>query len=182
MNGKTESGWNLHNRLMLLILSAGWQQLHEVHVKKIHFEHLLFSLGGPPLHQVRDVKHFKQPIHHEITRRFSYRIYDLDMVRNVLADQEIVRLQMSAAFSHGVEVNFQRFTNTVEAVEAAKQRAFSRFTTRLQSEPQIPTSRSGIVISTGVGRATRELELIWWPNMFQSCRDYGKLTLRFSNV
>lgn len=115
---------------MLLILSAGWQQLHEVHVKKIHFEHLLFSLGGPPLHQVQDVKHFKQPIHHEITRRFSYRIYDLDMVMNILADQEIVRLQMSAVFRHGVEVNFQCFTNTVEAVEAAKQRAFSRFTTR----------------------------------------------------
>ena len=164
---------------MLLILSAGWQQLHEVHVKKIHFEHLLFSLGSPPLHQVRDEKHYKQPIHHESTRKFSYRSYDLDTVMNALGEQEIVRLQTSAAFRHGVEVNFQRFTSTEEAVEAAKQRAFSRFTTRMQGEQQMPTSRSEIVISAGVGRATRELELIWWPNMFRSCGDNGKLTVRF---
>ena len=128
---------------------------------------------------MRDVKYYKQPIHYESTRRFSYKIYDLDVVLKALADQGIVRLQTSAAFRHGVEVNFQRFTSTEEAVEAAKQRAFSRFTTRVQGEQQTPTSRSEIVISAGEGRATRELELIWWPNMFRSCRDYGKLTVRF---
>ncbi|XP_022780117.1 uncharacterized protein LOC111321490 [Stylophora pistillata] len=29
-------------------VKAGWQQLHDVHVKKIHLEHLLFTLGSPP--------------------------------------------------------------------------------------------------------------------------------------
>ena len=31
---------------------------------------------------------------------------------NALGEQEIVRLQTSAAFRHGVEINFQRFAST----------------------------------------------------------------------
>ena len=170
--------YKLHS-ICLSFVSAGWQQLHEAHVKKIYFEHLLFSLGNPPLHRVRDVKHFKHPIHHESIRTFSYRIFDLDVVTNALAQQNTVALQISAAFRHGVQVDFQRFASTEEAVEAAKQRAFSRFTTRVQGEKQTPTSRSEIVISLGKGRATREFELIWWPHMFRSCADYGKLTVCF---
>ena len=130
------------------------------------------------MYQVRDVKHHKQPLHHDITRRFSYRIYDAEVVLNALTEQEIVRIQTSAAFRYGAQVNFQRFTSTEEAVEAAKQRAFSRFTTRVQGEQQTPTSRSEIVVNAGEGRSTRELELIWWPDVFQHCRDYGKLTVR----
>lgn len=106
-------------------------------------------------------------------------MYDLEAVLNALAYQEIVRPKTSAAFRHGVEVNFQRFTSTEEAVEAAKQRAFSRFTTRVKGEQQTPTSRSEIIITAGEGRATREVELIWWPDVFRKCRDYGKLTVRF---
>ena len=82
-------------------------------------------------------------------------MYDLEAVLNALAYQEIVRPKTSAAFRHGVEVNFQRFTSTEEAVEAAKQRAFSRFTTRVKGEQQTPTSRSEIIITAGEGRATR---------------------------
>ena len=159
-------------------LSAGWQQLHEMHVRKAHFQHLLFKLGNPQLHQVRDVKHFKHPIFHESTRRFSYRIHNLDMLRNALAEQDVAELQSSAAFRHGVQVNFQHFTSTEAAVEAAKQRAFSRFT-GLPAERQTPTSRSEMVVSVGEGRLTRELELIWWPNIFRRNGSFGKLTVRF---
>ena len=101
------------------------------------------------------------------------------IVTNALAQQHTVALQTSAAFRHGVQVNFQHFASTEQAVEAAKQRAFSRFTTRVQGEKQTPTSRSEIVISLGEGSATREFELIWWPHMFRSCGDYGKFTVRF---
>ena len=159
-------------------LSAGWQQLHEMHVRKAHFQHLLFKLGNPQLHQVRDVKHFKHPIFHESTRRFSYRIHNLDMLRNALAEQNVAELQSSAAFRHGVQVNFQHFTSTEAAVEAAKQRAFSRFTGS-PAERQTPTSRSEMVVSVGEGRLTRELELIWWPNIFRRNGSFGKLTVRF---
>ena len=106
---------------------------------------------------MRDVKHHKQPLHHDITRRFSYRIYDAEVVLNALTEQEIVRIQTSAAFRYGAQVNFQRFTSTEEAVEAAKQRAFSRFTTRVQGEQQTPTSRSEIVVNAGEGRSNKRI-------------------------
>lgn len=164
--------------ILLSDLLAGWQQLHEMHVKKAHFQHLLFKLGNPQLHQVRDVKHFKHPIFHESARRFSYRIFNLELLTNALAEQDVAELQSLAAFRHGVEVNFQQFTSTQAAVEAAKQRAFSRFTGS-PAVRQTPTSRSEMVVSVGGGRVTRELELIWWPNMFRRNGGYGKLTVRF---
>lgn len=147
-------------------------------MKKDHFQHLLLRLGSPPLHQVRDVKHYKQPMFHTSTRRFSYRIHDLDTLQNALGEQDVVQLQTLAAFRHGAEVNFQRYTSTSEAVEAVKQRANLRFTSSSAAH-QTPTSRSEMVVSVGEGRATRELELIWWPNMFRRCTDYGKLNVRF---
>lgn len=164
--------------ILFFDLLAGWQQLHEMHAKKAHFQHLLFKQGNPQLHQVRDAKHFKHPIFQKSTRRFSYIIYNLDMLTNAPAEQDVAELQSSAAFRHGVQVNFQHFTSTEAAVEAAKQRAFSRFTGS-PAVRQTPTSRSEMVVSVGEGRLTRELELILWPNMFRRNGSYGKLTVRF---
>lgn len=58
-------------------------------------------------------------------------------------------------FTHGIEVDFERFSSTSEAVKAGKRRAFPRYTSSLLE----------MAVSLGEGRATRELELIWWPNI-----------------
>lgn len=158
-------------------LTAGWTQIHGTHAKKTHFEHLIFRLGIPSINQVNYAKHFKTPIFHQLSRRFSYKIYDLEKVKETFSEQEAVNFKTSAAFRNSEEVGFERFYNTMEAVEAAKRRAFTRFTSSTQN--QTPTSQSEIVISAGEGRATREMELIWWPNMFKQCQDFGKLTVRF---
>ena len=103
----------------------------------------------------------------------------MDILNNALAEQDVFQFKSSAAFRYGIEVDFQRFTSTNEAIEMAKKRAFSRFTSS-PAESQTPTSQSEIVVSIGEGRKTREFELIWWPNMFKSLgEDYGKLTIRF---
>lgn len=101
----------------------------------------------------------------------------MDTLNDALAEQEVVQFKTSAAFRHGREVDFERFASTNDAVEAAKRRAFSRFTSSV--ERQTPTSRSELDVSVGEGRATRELELIWWPYMYRRSGDYGKLTVRF---
>lgn len=67
-------------------------------------------------------------------------------------------------FTHGIEVDFERFSSTSEAVKAGKRRVFSRYTS-LPAEHQTPTSLLEMAVSLGEGRATRELELIWWPNI-----------------
>ena len=88
------------------------------------------------------------------------------MLTNALAEQDVAELQSSAEFRHGVQLNFQHFTSTEAAVEAARQRAFSGFNGS-PAVRQTLTSRSEMVVSVGEGRLTRELELIWWPNMFR---------------
>ena len=42
----------------------------------------------------------------------------------------------------------------------------------------LQTMQMQIVVAHGERRATREFELIWWPNIFSS-NNSGKLSLRF---
>lgn len=100
----------------------------------------------------KDAKHFKTLMFHQLTRRFSYKIYDLEKVTETFSEQEAVNFKTSVSFRNSKEVGFERFDNTVEAVEAAKRRAFTCFTSLTQNET--PTSQSEIVISAGEGRAT----------------------------
>ena len=41
---------------------------------------------------------------------------------------------------------------------------------------QQPTCHASLVVGEGEGRATREFEVIWWPDMYQD-QWRGKLTL-----
>lgn len=65
-----------------------------------------------------------------------------------------------------------RGATAVELLEAAKKRGSINYEKRVR-----PTSRSEIIVGFGEGRATREIELIWWPNLYQS--KHGKLTIRY---
>lgn len=60
-----------------------------------------------------------------------------------------------------------------EALEAAKTRARGAVTSS-----QSPTMQLQVIVGRGEGRATREFEIIWWPELFSNS-DHGKLTLRF---
>ena len=65
-----------------------------------------------------------------------------------------------------------RETKHSGALEVAKAKAHGRATNRS------PTLQIQIVIGRGEGRATREFEIIWWPEM-SSTSNHRKLTLRF---
>lgn len=49
---------------------------------------------------------------------------------------------------------------------------------RGNATPQQPTCRASLAIGEGEGRASRELELIWWPDVFNH-QGRGKLILRY---
>ena len=61
----------------------------------------------------------------------------------------------------------------VSAIALAKAKARGASDTNQQ-----PTCCASLVVGEGEGRATREFEVIWWPDMYQDQRR-GKLTLRF---
>ena len=75
-------------------------------MKKAYFQHLLLKFGSPPLNRVWDVKHYKKPICHESTLKFSFQAYDMEMLINTLAEKEVVQFKTLAAFRHGIEVSF----------------------------------------------------------------------------
>lgn len=43
---------------------------------------------------------------------------------------------------------------------------------------QQPTCQASLVVGIGEGRATREFEVIWWPDMYLN-QQRGRLTLRY---
>ena len=134
-------------------------------------------IGTKRMNRMRDAKHFRQPIFLARTRSISYKLYEFAAFENILNEQSTTSIKRKRAFRHGEEVLFHGndYGSAADAIEAAKRRAGSRFTS---SRSQLPTSFSEIVVSTGEGRATREVEFIWWPNLYKTPH-YGKLAIRF---
>lgn len=79
-------------------------------------------------------------------------------------------------YSGQVEVEDDGIRDPKEELQVAKNR---RFWNTTEGTYQKRASYKGILeISHGDGRATREVELIWWPGLF-SATNHGKLSLRF---
>ena len=55
--------------------------------------------------------------------------------------------------------------------------SFAKERARSKKSSIIPTRQIEIVVGNGEGRATREFEVIWWPDLFSDNR-HGKLTLQ----
>lgn len=123
------------------------------------------------LDSVHEVKHCRQPIFKRITGRFSYKIFDEESFRWLLAEQDVLQFRRQALFRNHEEVEDILNMVAEEALELAKQRARNRSAAK-------PMSRSIIEIGIGEGRCSREVELIWWPGL-DSSSQYGKLTVRF---
>lgn len=104
-------------------------------------------------------------------RKISFKIYEFHRLDNAIAASELP-LNRSVNWK-GMEMikqqEQQQELDPIQELAAAKQRS--------SSSGQGVTCRSCILIEEGQGRATRELELIWWPDLY-SCYDYGKMCLR----
>lgn len=59
----------------------------------------------------------------------------------------------------------------IEALAAAKSRAHGK------APKDRITCKSNFVVGYGEGRATRELDLIWWPNLYNTDA-FGKMCIR----
>ena len=62
----------------------------------------------------------------------------------------------------------------VQAIALAKAKARGQ----MDFENARPTCRASLVIGKGEGRATREFEIIWWPQMYTNTQR-GKIAFRF---
>lgn len=122
--------------------------------------------------------HRKLPYRVE-TKRVSYRLYSLASIDRVLSENGALALQQSESYAGfnplPADVQQEKQLSIRERIIHARQRGAAGYLERVKDTP---TSKSTINCGWGEGRTTREIELIWWPQLYQISQ-YGKVQLRF---
>ena len=153
-----------------------WIRIEDAFCPGDLFEHLLYELYdqcaefGP--HSVSFQPHRKLP-YRSSTMKISYKMYQLRWMAGILNGQEGNLFKTEETFS-GLE-RVRRGGTMEERKAMARSLGVAGFLNSLQKQP---TSVSKVVCKEKEGRATRELELIWWPNLLSSS-GRGKFQLRF---
>ena len=124
------------------------------------------------INSAREKRHLHPPVWREKSRVFHYKDHEVNDVISALSYQSSVPLELKKSYRGNMEVAASNELLTAQqALQAAKERA------RSKKSSIIPTRQIEIVVGNGEGRATREFEVIWWPDLFSDNR-HGKLTLQ----
>ena len=136
------------------------------------FKQLLKNLDDPQPHAVRNQQHWRAPILRSSARKITYRLFDLNTLRLELEKQNTVILKEQVSWNGDKQVsdNLSEM-DPMEALAAAKRRAHGK------APKDRITCKSNFVVGYGEGRATRELDLIWWPNLYDTDA-FGKMCIR----
>ncbi|KAL9961671.1 hypothetical protein ACROYT_G030663 [Oculina patagonica] len=149
-----------------------WQTLEFNMVPSSFFQQLLRNLKDPQPNAVRNQQHWRAPILCPSSKKVTYRFFDLETLEAALGKQNTVALQKQVQWNGDKQVtDYLSDMDPREALAAAKNKAHGKAPKR-----QI-TCRSNLVVGHGEGRATRELDLIWWPNLYNTPL-LGKMCIR----
>jgi hypothetical protein len=112
------------------------------------------------------VPHKRPPKYALSTTRISYKLFDFETFVSCLHEQSLITPKDSVLFSGSNEVE-EAMSTLDEEIEAAVQR--DPWSTSAENKPnRRPTLHSSIEVCEGEGRATREIEVIWWPDLFKA--------------
>lgn len=142
-------------------------------VPKIYFQHLIHKLNAQ-VNAVRDMPHKAQPAYKSLSRKLSYKMYDIEQFWSALEEQHAVNFEEEIVYSG----NEPSQTNEPSSLTAAEEIEKAKLRARLPPQARKrPSSKSTLIVGLGEGRATREIELIWWPDLY-SISQYGRLVVR----
>ena len=161
---------------MLFIVSfilGRWFTITFPQVPEKFFGHLA-SVIGCEVHSMRQVPHKKPPFYSASTKRVSYRTFNIAPFANALHEQDLVRLKESVVMCGREEVEGDESHNPVDELEAAK----SRSHWNIQERSKRVDYKGELEVGPGEKRCTREIELVWWPELFPTT-NHGKLVIRF---
>ena len=99
----------------------------------------------------------------------------MDKFLNALEEQELASLNTEVLFSGNEmceEEEKDEGLPAEEEIKRAKRRAYVPGQKRKR-----PSSKSSLIVGYGEGRATREVELIWWPHLY-TLTEHGQMVLR----
>ena len=144
---------------------------------------MLARLTSAFVNRIGERSHWRPPVWKKMARQISWKCFELDEVKSVFS-RSSTPLTTSKSF-RGEERGEERVTDCnpethlsgISAIAFAKANARGR-TGHLGQEP---TCRASLVIGKGEGRATREFEIIWWPNIYND-QQRGKVALHFYYV
>jgi len=126
------------------------------------------------INSAREKRHLRPPVWREVSKALHYRDFYMADIVSALGERSGVSLNLTRIYAGDKEVAESSIPLTGrEALEAAKARARGAVTSS-----QSPTMQLKVIVGRGEGRATREFEIIWWPELFSNS-GHGKLTLRF---
>lgn len=160
------------NIFLVLLLLGKWCRVERFDVPEEYVQVLLADMPNAFLNSTRERRHLRPPVWKDTTKVMHYRTYEIGDIVAALGQRSGVTLHLKKSYLGEKEVSECPKDDGRTALEVAKAKAHGRATNRS------PTLQIQIVIGRGEGRATREFEIIWWPEMF-STSNHGKLTLRF---
>ena len=127
------------------------------------FQQLLKDLGDPQPHAVRNMGHWRPPILKPSVRKIIYRLFDIQIFRDAVEKQNTLAVKEEVLWSGDLEVSANSMAvDPREALAASKNRAHA------QGPRNRITCQSNFVVGLGEDRATGELDIIWWPNLYNS--------------
>lgn len=108
-------------------------------------------------------------------RRVSYKIFNPERLYLSLQEQDLVELKTEALFAGNTQIESARSSSqssltTEEEIAKAKSLAYHK------ERGQRPSFKSVLLVGLGNGRATREIEIIWWPELYST--NHGQMTIR----
>ena len=127
------------------------------------------------MNSIRSVPHKKLPGFSLSTKRVSYKLFDIVQFKEATHEQSTVAFKEDALFSGSQELIANQLTAEDE-LWAAKRRKI--WNTEQEHPVGRATTMANVITGEGEGRSTREIELIWWPDIF-SVTNHGKLPIRF---
>lgn len=150
-----------------------WVKIDSHQVPTQYFEYFIGKLNVK-VNAVRQVCHKAQPSYMSRTRRISYKIYDSDIFLEALDESELVlNTEVLYSGNNPCERNYPATPlSAEEEILKAKQRAHLSGEKRRR-----PSSKSTLTCGYGEGRATREIEVIWWPDLY-SRSEHGQMIIR----
>lgn len=165
----------------MFLTEARWTKIEEPCIPRTYVEHFIARIAEVTEdarfpNRVIFLGHKGLPYQSE-TMKISYKIFDVRDLRVALEEQTRAELNESAAFRHHQRVSESNTLNLTmrEKIQRAKEARVAEFVQRL---PQVPTSRINVVVSPGEGRATREMEIMYWPYLYKMSK-CCKFQLRF---
>ena len=148
-------------------------------VPERYFGHLACQMGCR-VHSMKQVPHKKPPFYCPSTRRVSYKVYSL--TTDALHEQTLLKLNDTAWYSDLQEVEKRSGLSPQEELQATKNHSFWSTVRSEESSGDLLTKRltvkASLEVGPGQGRTTREVEVIWWPDLYSTTRN-GKLSIRF---